>query len=67
LKSFQLFEKEEFVYACWALGYQYNNYFFDPKTLFANMVTKEPFAPNEPAFIDFQRVIEYSGGKPWKF
>lgn len=67
LRSFQLFEKEGFVYACWALGYQYNNYLFDLNTLFANMVTKEPFAPNEPAFSDFQRTIEYSGGTPWKF
>ena len=67
LKSFQLFEKEGFVYACWALGYQYNNHLFDLKTLFANMVTQEPFAPNEPAFSDFQRAIEYSGGTPWKF
>ncbi|MGM0601208.1 MAG: hypothetical protein ACQETH_15470 [Candidatus Rifleibacteriota bacterium] len=66
LRSFQLFEKEGFVYACWALGYQYNNSLFDLKTLFANMVTKEPFAPNEPAFSDFQRTIEYAGGTPWK-
>ncbi len=67
LRSFQLFEKEGFVYACWALGYQYNNFVFDLNTLFANMVTKEPLAPNEPAFSDFQRTIEYSGGMPWKF
>lgn len=67
LKSFRLFEKEGFVYACWALGYQYNNFVFDLNTLFANMVTQEPFAPNEPIFSDFQRTIEYSGGTPWKF
>jgi hypothetical protein len=67
LKSFRLFEKEGFVYACWALGYQYNNFVFDLNTLFANMVTQEKFAPNEPAFSDFQRTIEYSGGTPWKF
>lgn len=67
LRSFKLFEKEGFVYACWALGYQYNSFVFDLNTLFANMVTQDPLAQNEPAFSDFQRTIEYSGGTPWKF
>lgn len=67
LKSFRLFEQEGFAYACWALGYQYNNLFFDLNTLFANIVTKDRHAPNGPAFEDFQRVIKYSGGTPWEF
>lgn len=65
LESFKLFEKEKFAYACWALGFQYSHVLYDLNTLFANMKTLEKYAPNEPAYGDFQRVIEYTGGKPW--
>lgn len=66
LKSFKIFEKHGFAYACWALGFQYSHDLFDLNTLFANAKTRERFAPNGPAFGDFQRLIEYTGGTPWR-
>jgi hypothetical protein len=65
LKSYRIFEKHGFAYACWALGFQYSHVVYDLNTLFANMKTREKFAPNEPAYEDFQRVMEYAGGKRW--
>lgn len=65
LESFKIFEKHGFAYACWALGFQYSHDLFDLNTLFANMKTRERFAPNGPAFAGFQRLVEYTGGTPW--